>query len=291
MSPRVSERDLSKFNERVAKRFARRLPKQKVEKLFKKFESEEDESRKRQLWFRIQRILGPAATLAFLEEVASMSERDFESLIKVIVDSMEKKLEEVGRTYLNYETTLREPLAVIEEAALTAGLSQKIEKAIVEEEWLLANPRLLARLLTFASIREFGMAVAFASLKPLFDMIEVARTRLVVDENWVTAVVALSLEENLLKMKLSQLSLSESEIRNLGKDFYKLADKAVELIEAKENRQVSIDVLLSSGYRKVRNRVVHEGYLRKPKGNETNQIVAHVLKLSSELWPDLPSKR
>lgn len=290
LNSRATQWDFGKFNEKVAKRFAKRLPKQRVEKLFKRFQREKDESRKRELWFKIQGIVAPAATVAFFEEVASMSERDFERLIMAIVDSIEEKMEEVGRAYFDYETAVREPLAVIEEAALTAGLSRKIEEAIAEEESLLGNPRLLARLLTFTSIREFVVALAFAQLKPLFDVIEVTKTKLSVDENWVTAVAALSLEENLLKLKLSQLGLSESEIRNLGEDFYKLTNRAVDLIEAKEHRQVSIDVLLSAGYRKVRNKLVHEGYLWKPKRNETNQIAAHVLKRSQELWPNLHSK-
>jgi len=284
LNPRATKWDFNKFNEGVAKRFAKRLPKQRVEELFKRFEREKDESRKRVLWFKIQGIVAPAATLAFFEEVASMSERDFERLVGVIVDSMEKKMEEVGRTYFDYETALREPLAVIEEAALTAGLYKKIEKAVEKEESLVGSPRLLARLLTFASMREFGAALAFVYVKPLFDVIEAAKTRLSVDENWVAAIAALSLEENLLKMKLSQLGLSGSEIKDLGKDFYKLVNKAVELIEAREHRPVSMDVLLSSGYRKVRNKLVHEGYLWKPERSETNQIVAHVLKLSLELW-------
>ena len=284
MNPRATKWDFNKFNEGVAKRFAKRLPKQRVEELFKRFEREKDESRKRVLWFKIQGIVAPAATLAFFEEVASMGERDFERLVGVIVDSMEKKMEEVGRTYFDYETALREPLAVIEEAALTAGLYKKIEKAVEKEESLVGSPRLLARLLTFASMREFGVALAFVYVKPLFDVIEAAKTRLSVDENWVAAIAALSLEENLLKMKLSQLGLSGSEIKDLGKDFYKLVNKAVELIEAREHRPVSMDVLLSSGYRKVRNKLVHEGYLWKPERSETNQIVAHVLKLSLELW-------
>lgn len=287
MSPEQATQFWGKFNESVARRYDRYLPKQKVEKLFRKFQGEEDETRKHELWFRIQHIVAPTATVAFLEEVALMTQRDFDKLVEVIFDSMEKRIEEESRAYLDYESMLKEPLRVIEEAAFTAGLTQKIEVAIAERKSLGANPRLLARLLTFSTIREFGAALAFMRLKPLFDVMEVAKARLSADENWMTAIVALSLEENLLKSKLLQLGLSEGEIRNLGDDFYKLANKVTELIEAKERRRVRMDVLLSSGYRKVRNKVVHEGYLWKPERNETSQIVAHVLKLSGELWPSL----
>jgi hypothetical protein len=225
--------------------------------------------------------------LAFLEEIALMTQRDFDKLIKVILESIEKRFEEEGRAYLDYEIMFKEPLRVLDEAVLTANLTSEIETVVVKNKFLAANPRLLARLLTFSSMREFGTALALMRLKPLFDVMEVAKAKLSVDDNWMTAIVALSLEENLLKAKLSQLGISEGEIKKFANDFYKLANKVTELIEAKEHRLVGLDSLLSSGYRKVRNKLAHEGYIWKPKRIETNQIVSHVLKLSVELWPTL----
>jgi hypothetical protein len=99
------------------------LPRQKVEKLFKKFQDEEDETRKRELWFRIQHVVAPIATVAFLEEVGLMTQRDFDKLIEIVLDSFEKRVEQEGQAYLEYEIMLKEPLRVLEEAVFTARLT------------------------------------------------------------------------------------------------------------------------------------------------------------------------
>ena len=68
--------------------------------------------------------------------------------------------------------------------------------------------------------------------------------------------------------------------------FHELLEKTINLIEAKEERRLSSEVFLSAGYRKIRNKLDHEGYLWKPTRKETNEIVRHLLRLGNVLWEE-----
>jgi hypothetical protein len=61
--------------------------------------------------------------VAFLEEVGLMTQRDFDKLIEIVLDSFEKRVEREGQAYLEYEIMLKEPLRVLEEAVFTARLT------------------------------------------------------------------------------------------------------------------------------------------------------------------------
>jgi len=67
--------------------------------------------------------------------------------------------------------------------------------------------------------------------------------------------------------------------------YYALIEKLAELIEEKEKRRVSLEILLSQGYRTIRNKIDHEGFRWKPTENESKTITIHLLRLANELWP------
>jgi len=126
----------------------------------------------------------------------------------------------------------------------------------------------------------------FASFRPFFDTLDIAEKVLDVDANWITAILALNIEENLLKKKLYDLGSSKEEINRLGKQgYYRLVDEVVERVQEEEGRQVNLDVLLSQGYRKVRNMIDHEGYRWKPDKKDGFRIVGHLISLAKNLWP------
>ena len=65
-------------------------------------------------------------------------------------------------------------------------------------------------------------------------------------------------KESLVKKKLLELGVTKNEMRG---SFHNLLEKTINLIETKEGRRLASDVFLSAGYRKIRNKLDHEGYL------------------------------
>ena len=126
------------------------------------------------------------------------------------------------------------------------------------------------------------MGSFFSIFRPFFDILDTARNKLGVDEKWLIASAALDLEENMLKKKLIELGLSVDEIEKLK--YHEMVNEVIKLIEKGEGRQIALDVLLTPGYRKVRNRFKHRGYEYRPTNEEIFTIIAHVVKLGKSLW-------
>ncbi|MFW9887804.1 MAG: hypothetical protein ACFFER_06460, partial [Candidatus Thorarchaeota archaeon] len=74
-------------------------------------------------------------------------------------------------------------------------------------------------------------------------------------------------------------------IRKDREGFDSLCKKLVSGIRNGGNRP-GFDVLLSSGHRKIRNNILHEGW--KPSAEETERLVAHVVRLSRGLQTNNP---
>jgi len=172
---------------------------------------------------------------------------------------------------------------MFQEAVLTERVGRAFQKELEEHEELYEDPKLLLRLIALMTIREMSFGVAFVILRPFFEVLKMARDRLGIDENWAIASFALNLEESLVKKKLSELGLSKNEMK---RSFHKLVERTIDLIEEKEGRRLPTEVFLSTGYRKIRNKLDHEGYLWKPTRRETNEIVTHLLKLKNALWEE-----
>ena len=90
------------------------------------------------------------------------------------------------------------------------------------------------------------------------------------------------MEEALIKKKLRELEYEPKK----GETFHKLGENLVELLKD-ESVKPSMDLLLSDGFRNIRNEIIHDPQKWKPEENETNEIVRHTIDLAKGLWPDL----
>lgn len=271
--------------DRFSERFAKRLEKHQAEfhEIQRKYEKELDPERKHKLKIRYLEKISPTFVVAFFEELASTSERDFDEMMSEIGKAMNKQLRELARDVIDFEFLLRDPITVFKETFLTERIERAVQKELEKHEELFEDPQLLLRFMALMAIREITFGVAFATLRPFFEVLNIASERLGVDENWAIASFALNLEESLVKRKLSELGVPESKMRE---SFHNLLEQAINLIETKEGRRLASDVFLSAGYRKIRNKLDHEGYLWGPTRKESNEIVRHVLRLGSALWEE-----
>jgi len=269
--------------ERFSARFEKRMEKHQAEfrDMCLKYDQEPDEESKQKLKFSYLEKIAPIFTVAFFEELVATSDREFGRMMSEIANAMETKLEELGRDYLDFELMVRDPVTVLQEVFLTERLGRVIQRALEKQEELFEEPRLLMRLMALMTIREFSFGVVFATLRPFFEILNMVRDRLGINEDWAIATFALNLEESLLKKKLSELGVPKNEMRG---NFHNLLEKTINLIETKEGRRLGSAVFLSAGYRKLRNKLDHEGYIWKPTRKETNEIVSHLLRLVNALW-------
>ena len=252
-----------------------------------KYEQEKDEIKRLELKYQILEKITPIVVDAIFQGIATLTDRNFKKMVEEITRPMEEKLESLAVDYLNYETVLREPFGVLAELTVLANYVEAIDETLeMSLAPFLDNKKVLQRILTLLYVREIGFGMFFASFRPFFDTLDIAEKVLGVDEHWITAILALNIEENLLKKKLYNLGSSKEEINRLGKQgYYRLVDEVVKCIQEKEDRQANLDVLLSQGYRKVRNMIDHEGYQWKPDKKDGFRIVGHLISLAKNLWP------
>ena len=269
--------------QRFSERFAKRMKEHQAEfqELYLKYQREQSSEKKQKLKSSYLKKIAPTFMVIFFEEIASTSEADFEKMMLEIGKAMEGKLAEMAEDYLDFELMLKEPITVFEEMFLTVDIWRSVQKELSKHEKLFGDPNLTVRLVALMSMREFSLELGFATLRPFFEVLNMAKNRLGIDENWATSTFALNLEESLVKKKLLEFGVSEKEMKV---SFYKLLEKTAELIESREKRHLETDIFLSVGYRMIRNKLDHEGYRWKPTRKETNRIVIHLLKLANSLW-------
>jgi hypothetical protein len=271
--------------DRFAARIGKRLEKHQAEfeEMQRKYEQEANPKQKQKLEVAYREKIAPILTLAFFEELASISGSSFDKMMAEICKAMEEPLEQIGRDYLDYELMMRDPIAVLKEMFLIERAWEATRRELKKHEELFVNTELPMRLMELMTIRELSFGHIYIRLQPLFEILDKAGKRLGIDENWVTASFALSLEESLVKKKLFEIGVTKDQMKG---SFHKLLEKTITLIEAKEGRRLPSDAFLSTGYRMIRNKLAHEGYLWRPTRKETNDIVRHVLRLSEALWKE-----
>ena len=257
-----------------------------TKELIRAYKSEKDEVKKVELGYALSEVLAPVILPIYFEQLATMSDRDFSSYCRELRKPVLEKAEEVGEEYLKYDMIMRNPLVVLTEIVALEKCSKRLGKKIEKRiEHHFKDSKLIERLLVLISINYFAYRIAFVRFRPFFDVLNTARNKLGVDETWLIASAALDLEENMLKKKLIELGMCVDEIDNL--EYYDMVDKVIKLIKKKEGRQIGLDLLLTSGYRKVRNMFEHRGYEYRPKNEEILNIIAHVIKLGKFLWPKI----
>lgn len=254
--------------------------------LLRKYESESDVYKKIELKNELACKIMPKYIETCIAMLAEMPDEEWDKFCKEIGDQLEPLVLEVGRNALKYRMEVEDRLKVFTEISSMVTTVETVQRAIKElPEEKIKDPKVLERFLVFLYIRLFLLHFILVKHAPLFDIMEIAKTHLGADENWVMATCALDLHENLLKKKLLESGYEEENIqRNVRKRGRKwLEDEVVKIVEEKGKR-ISLSILQSPGFRKIRNKLEHEGYKYKPTRDEAFEIVGYITRLANELF-------
>ena len=112
--------------------------------------------------------------------------------------------------------------------------------------------------------------------------ITLVKRRLGFDHDWFTCLGLIQLHENLIKRKIIDLSgkIKGDEPINV------LIINLAKLINEKENRDVTLDLEMSQGLKKIRDLMTHEGYLHKVTKNTLKKITKEIEDLEALLYQE-----
>ncbi len=210
----------------------------------------------------------------FVEVVKRLESKKFSAWMKNQIDELKSQFEEVGLDLLRYYMMTISPEAVFGALSAIGAMQEGVENLVNEE--LLEDARLVKRLLLLSWLDQARLTLAQRRMTLLYDVVTLANSEIGRDLNWVVSLVALSIEEVLIKSKAKELGISVEKRRSVPRI-------CQDLINEMEQRglRVNRELLLAPGHRRIRNRVLHEGW--QPTKEETEQIVSHVIRLAQYL--------
>lgn len=144
------------------------------------------------------------------------------------------------------------------------------------------DSRLTERMFVLSFVGNIINQVYLGFLDPLFDLLNIANLAVGLDADWATALIAVAMDEALVKKKLRELDCNPEKREN----FHNQVEKLVELLKKEEIRP-DMDVFLTDGFRNVRHEIIHDPVKWKPKEKEVIEIIRHTIDLTKSLWPDL----
>ncbi|MDE1818375.1 MAG: hypothetical protein KGI19_07210 [Thaumarchaeota archaeon] len=171
--------------------------------------------------------------------------------------------------------------------------SKIVEKMSPEFAKTTITPESLERLFGLELLNRFDLFyVMFLQVLhqiPLHRLESITRRRFNSNVNWGIAIAILALHENLVKKKLTELSMNDEE-KNItftkGKEFSTLIDKLADKIKEIENREVGLTFYRTSSLREIRNRLEHEGHKFQVTDDEINNLLNDIEKFEAELFKE-----
>jgi len=217
----------------------------------------------------------------YYQKLRKVGDKRFERLIEEITSSIEKPSEVLEERQFKYHSKFQDPREVLKQNEFIGNLNTVVLKEI-SEAINTEDTRLIARMFLLSYIGNITNQLYLGFLSPLFDLLHLSNLTMKLDADWATALVAVSMEEALVKKKLRELGYEPKK----NEKFHQQVKKLVELLKD-ENIRPSMDVLLADGFRNIRNEIIHDPQKWTPKDNEVNEIVRHTIDLAKGLWPDL----
>jgi len=114
-----------------------------------------------------------------------------------------------------------------------------------------------------------------------YQALDIVQNRLGFDKNWLIGMSLIQLHENLLKKKLSQLG----EKIHPDQKMPQIISRLINSIKQKENRDVRLSIEISTGLKKIRDIVTHEGYKQKITKPDLENIIKEIKKVEEVLYP------
>lgn len=222
-----------------------------------------------------------------LEDNATIQEVGFKCALKVIRNLARTKfsdwivneykdvasqMEKLGERLTRFGSKVGDSAILFKEIFLQARVLENLVTDIDGEE-LLSDHKAVVRLLLMSYASELRSRIFINSLSPLLFSIGLAQSTLSKDMNWCTSMLALTIEEQLIKKKAKEFGIV------ISKDeyYHSILDKVTSYLDDHDIRQ-SREMLLADSHRKIRNKVVHKNW--NPTEDEMDDIIAHVLKIT-----------
>jgi len=216
-----------------------------------------------------------SAFQCYFRVIKNLVKKKYVSWIEWQTNELMMSAESVGRRLLRYGTRTRDPTDFLQSILLYSASMENLA-GFFEDSDILSDHKLIARLLLISWLDEGRYAMTLNSMWPLFDVFSLAQGALGRDANWCISLIALTIEELLIKKKAGELDVETEK----EEGYPHICDKLIEKME-KEGIRVDCELLLGTGHRKIRNRILHEGW--NPTEEDTEGIIAHVFKLAEHL--------
>jgi hypothetical protein len=216
----------------------------------------------------------------YYKKLGYVSDKRFNNLISETGKSIEDMSGKIEDRQLKYASKFLEPKHLIEQVKFTEKINDRFINEIgdaLESE----DTRLISRMFILSFYNNLAYDIILNLLTPLIDVISIANDKLGLGQDWAVSLLAVGLQEALVKSKLREFEFEPTK----RETFHKLGVKLREKLEESEER-LNMDVLLTDGFRNVRHLIVHDPVKWTPDENEANEIVRHTLNLASVLYPD-----
>jgi len=233
-----------------------------------------------------------------IEDSAVITEYGFKCLLKVfrklakrkfanwILDELQKvetDATRVGERLIRFSSKVGDPVDVFAQLTLLGNILENLIEDIDDEELLESHSAIL-RLLAISYLGELNNRVFVGSLRPLLFSVDMAQEALTKDMSWCTSVLALTIEEQLVRKKAIESGLAIKE----DEQYNSVLEKLTAHLDEQRIRQ-SREILLADAHRKIRNKVLHRNW--SPTEDEMDDIVSHVLKVVNFLKTEIESKK
>ena len=216
----------------------------------------------------------------YYEKLSKVGERRFNKMIDEFAEPLIKSMEQVDSTLLDYLGKFGNVRDLLELEEFGRDINNAILDEMIETVDS-EDARMMGRMWSLSYLRGVSFDTMMASIQPLRDVLSIAKIAVNLDYNWAVSLIALVLEEAMVKARLRELRIKHGE-REL---FHKLTEKLMTKLEELGERPTQ-DVLLTDGYRNVRQKVVHNPLKWQPTENDMHDVVRHAYQLADTLWPD-----
>ena len=254
-----------------------------TEKELSKLQKEKDPIKQTKLAFEIQ----IKANNVVFDEVKSRSDKDFENLLEEVAQGFSEQYATVNRDVDDIMLKISKDSEEFDKYHKTKSIREKYLKLLASDlgESDLNKKQLERYLLLILlsqaqnDVQNMQNAVMY---NELWRAINLVQRRLKFDHNWFTCLGLIQLHENLIKKKIVQL---EGQIKG-DEPVEALIKELSKLIKKKENQDVTLDLQMSEGLKKIRDLMTHEGYKHKVTKDTLKKITKDVEDLESVLYDE-----
>jgi hypothetical protein len=205
----------------------------------------------------------------------SIAKAKFKDWLLDEFNKIENDAEKVGNRIIRFSSKINDPVDVFTELNLLSNIFENLIDDIDDTD-IFSDTKSLLRLLAITSLSGVRNNVFINSLRPQLFTMELAQHALGKDNSWCASMLALTIEEQFVKKKVSEFGISIGE----NEDYYSILKKLTKYLEENNIRQ-NRDLFLLDSHRKIRNNVLHENW--NPTEDEMDDIIAHVLKVINYL--------